>query len=110
MNHELNIPITEELLLFKDDLEYFVSTMVRKLHTNRHKGFAENETLHGLLLGMGKEVAELVKALQEEGQFEAVVEAVDIANFAFLIAMKAMQMTRQEFEEARKSAANETNA
>lgn len=97
----LNIPLPEELETFEPDLRYFMETMVRKLHINRHKGFAEDATVTGLVEGLADECRELYVALEEESQYESALEAVDISNMAFLIALKLWGMTKAQYEEER---------
>lgn len=99
MGLKINTPLTPELEPFKDDLAYFFETMVRKLHCSRHKGFAENKQINDLMDGLANECAELEQALQFESQFNVSTEAADVANMAFLVAMKAWQMTKEEFKE-----------
>lgn len=81
------------------DLEYFVSTMVRKLHTNRHKGYSHALVPKDMLKGAKEEMVEAAQALRLEGQFEFSVECVDVANFMFLASLAALHMTREEFKE-----------
>lgn len=95
----ITAPLTPELEPFRDDLEYFVRTMVRKLHINRHKGFSEGVSVINLLDGTEQEYFELRAAVKEESQFEAVLEAVDVANMAFLVALKTWQMTKMEYKD-----------
>jgi len=96
---DLRVPLTPELEPFRDDLEYFMRTMVRKLHVNRHKGFAEGMDTKSLVNGLMGELMELEDALKEESQFEAALEAVDVSNMAFLVALKVWQMTKSEYKE-----------
>ena len=95
----ITIPVTPELEPFEDDLRFFVETMVRKLHCNRHKGFCEGMSMNDLISGLEVELQELKVARERESQFAVVLEASDVANFAFLVAVKAMQMTKAEFKE-----------
>lgn len=96
--HDFTVGLTEELSPFGNDLSYFVNTMVRKLHINRHKGFAEGVSVSELLRLLDGEVTELKKAFEEESQFNTALEAVDVANMAFLVALKVWQMTKQEYK------------
>lgn len=95
----LSVYLPEELRPYKEDLEFFVSLMVRKLHTNRHKGTGM-DNLHPvkLLQAATHEIAEAHEAVAHKGQFEAAVECADVANFAFLAAMTSLQMTREQFK------------
>lgn len=95
----INIP--DELVPFQHDLEYFVSTMVRKLHTNRHKGTNLNLDPSVMVLAAEKEIKEVWEAMANEGQFETAVECVDVANFMFLASRGLWQLTRADFERLR---------
>ncbi len=97
--HDIIVSIPAELVPFAADLQYFVQTMVRKLHINRHKGFAENTPVNGLLGLLHDEVLELENALGAESQFEAAIEAADVSNMAFLMALKIWQMSKQEYKD-----------
>lgn len=96
---DLRVPLTPELEPFRDDLEYFMQTMVRKLHINRHKRFSEDKDVHTLMEGLADECLELNEALRTESQFEAALEAVDVSNMAFLVALKVWQMTKTEYKD-----------
>lgn len=99
---QMTIHVPDELEGMAPDLEYFVNTMVRKLHTNRHKGTQSNldpEAMLGLAEGEMLEAWEALKA--GHGQFEFAVECVDVANFVFLAASGALGMTRSEFHNGR---------
>lgn len=98
MGSEIKIPLTTELEPFRNDLENFVRLMVMKLHINRHKGFAESADLDSLLVGIEMETAELQRARENESQFEAALEAVDVANMSFLFALKCFQMTKKDYK------------
>jgi hypothetical protein len=97
----LTIEVPESLEPFADDFKYFVETMARKLHTNRHKGFSKNMDLNVLVNGAFNELNETVEAALSEGQFQASIEAADVANMAFLIALVCWDMNRQDFNVAR---------
>lgn len=98
---DVTIHLPEEMRDYATDLQYFVNTMVRKLHTNRHKGTSKKLPLSIALKLARAEIKEAKQALKEQGQFEFSVECVDVANFAFLAARSAWDMTRVEFEEER---------
>jgi len=100
--NDLRVPLPEELEPFRADLEYFFSTMVRKLHVNRHKGTSKILDVDSLVKAIRLETDELEKAIREEGQFDAPLEACDVANFAFLTSMAIWHMTRKDFDEQRK--------
>tara|TARA_Y100000310_G_scaffold324866_1_gene387322 strand:+ start:11904 stop:12233 length:330 start_codon:yes stop_codon:yes gene_type:complete len=100
MNIEVHLP--KEMEPYAEDLKFFFSTMVRKLHTNRHKGVGYNVPLPALLTGIEKELGEVAQALDTQGQFEVAIEAADVANFAFLLAREVWHMSRQSFEGERK--------
>lgn len=95
----LNVPIPPEMEGYRADLEYFFQTMVRKLHTNRHKGVTSELNVKLMLKLADGEMAEVRDAIQNSGQFETAVECADVANFMFLAASAALQMTRDKFKE-----------
>jgi len=99
MKLELDIP--EEMAPYADDIKFFVTIMVRKLHTNRHKGTGTELNIRSMLNFARGELGETEEALKKEGQFEVAVECADVANFVFLAARSALNMTRKEFETAR---------
>ena len=94
----LSVYLPEELQPYKEDLEFFISLMVRKLHTNRHKGTGVDLNPVHMLQAAEGEINESYEAIREKGQFEAATECADVANFAFLAAMASLQMTRQDFK------------
>lgn len=94
---KLTISLPDELAPFEDDLEYFMNTMIRKLFINRHKGYAEGRTPADLFKGLQEEVAELARSLYNESQFEGAMEAIDVANMAFLVALRLWSMTKVEY-------------
>lgn len=96
MNNTILVPLPPEMEPFRDDLSYFFQSMVRKLHANRHKGTSKQINLDLLHSGLMAEIVELETA---KGQFDATLEAADVANYAFLIAITIWNMTRAEWEE-----------
>lgn len=99
---ELKIHLPSEMEPYRADLEFFFATMVRKLYTNRHKGTSERLNPKDMLRGVGEERIEAQQALKL-GQFDFGVECADIANFAFLAARGAWEMTREEFDKLEKN-------
>jgi len=97
----IQVHIPEALAPYAADLQYFFSTMVMKLHVNRHKGTSKSFDVPKLVAMMKQEIEEMRKAFAEEGQFDVPLEAVDIANFAFLVACTTWNMTREDFEQVR---------
>lgn len=96
--NEIRVPLPPEMDVFRADIEFFVGLMIRKLYVNRHKGFTKDLNVGNMLEHCKAEIRELEKAIDEKGQFEAVTEAADVANFGFLIAMAVMHMPRPDFE------------
>lgn len=94
----LSVYLPEELQPYKEDLEFFVSLMVRKLHTNRHKGTGVDLNPVFMLEAADHEIDEAKEAIRGKGQFEAATECADVANFAFLAAMASLGMTREDFK------------
>lgn len=93
----INTPLMPELEPFRDDLSYFFETMVRKLHICREKGFSEGKTINELFEGLDNEVRELELSLAAESQFQSALEAVDVANMAFLVALRVWSLTRSQY-------------
>lgn len=98
---EITVKITAELEPFRDDLEYFFNTMVRKLHTNRHKGTDKSFAIGEMRKGAYKELEEVEKALAMGAQFEVTIECADVANFAFLLSRGVWGMSRAQFDDWR---------
>lgn len=94
---KVNTPTSMEQ--YEPQIEFFFSLMLMKLHTNRHKGFGGNTPLREILARLREEIIELEQELDNGDQFSAAVEAADIANFALLLAMRGLDMTRTEFDE-----------
>lgn len=92
----IEVFLPDELEPFAPNLRYFMETMVRKLHANRHKGFG-GAKFHEILPGLMAEVRELEDAIHTESQFNVQLEAADVANFAFLIALRAYQIDKATF-------------
>lgn len=92
---QINIP--DEMEPYAADLGYFVETMVRKLHTNRHKGVGNDLRPDDMLNSAQSELEEAWGALISEGQFEFAVECADLANFAFLASRSAWNLTREQY-------------
>ena len=98
MSLTIQTDLPPELEPFAKDLQFFFSLMVKKLYVNRHKGFAEGVTLPEMFEYMKLEMWEMVEAAHKEGQFQTAMEAVDVANFAFLVSLRALMLTKPEFE------------
>lgn len=95
---KLEIYLPDEMEPYKEDMQFFVSLMVRKLHTNRHKGVGLSLRPDEMVSRATDEIQEVWEAMVNEGQFETAVECADAANFLFLAAMASLQMTRQDFD------------
>lgn len=98
---QIRITIPENLEPFADDLHFFVTMMLKKLNINRHKGYG-NVPFVALYSGMETEIGELKEALAEREQFDVILEASDVANFAFLMAIRASQLSKIEYREERR--------
>lgn len=99
---KLSFNIPDEMAPYAEDIEFFVTLMVRKLHTNRHKGTGKELNVKQMLQFAKGELIEVEEALMTQGQFEVAVECADAANFAFLIARSTLNMTREEFIDTKK--------
>lgn len=95
---KIKVHLPEEMAAYKEDLEFFVSLMVRKLHTNRHKGVSTDLNPSEMVTKAAGEIEEIWEAMSAQGQFETAVECADVANFVFLAAMASLRMTREEFK------------
>lgn len=93
------IHVPKEIEHYEPELHYFLQTMVLKLHTNRHKGFAEQTDLETLMTQMRLEMKEAEAAWEKESQFAFFVECVDVSNQAWLAGLKALRMTKSEWQE-----------
>ena len=96
MSDPLIVPLPESLEPFRHELEDFLRLMTRKLHVNRHKGTSPTN-IRDLMEGLERENRELLISVNDAKQFETAVEAVDVANMAFLIAVRAWGLTRPDF-------------
>ena len=103
----MEIYIPKPIAHYEPELRFFMDAMVRKLHTNRHKGFAENVSLKQLLTQLRKETRELRDALNDEGQFALFMECVDVANQAWLLGLAATRMTRIDYDKETTNAVGE---
>lgn len=98
MHKQLTIHLPREIEQYEPELRFFFDLMVRKLHTNRHKGFCEDKTTGPMYHALQDEVKELEEALKEDGsQFDVALECADIANQAWLLALVALRMTKEDF-------------
>lgn len=95
----MDIHVPESIAHYEPELRYFFDSMVQKLNTNRHKGLVEGVTILDMVAGLKGELLELEQALATEGQFDVHMEAVDVANFAWLVSLMAMRMDRGQFNE-----------
>lgn len=96
------VHLPEEMKQWESELQLFFEIMVWKLHLNRHKGFIWSEkSLDDLLAQLKNEFDELIGALESQSQFQIGVECADVANQAFLLALRILYQTRKEFEDDR---------
>ena len=93
----INIP--DSIKEYEPELRFFIDTMVQKLNINRHKGFCEQSTVGELVNLTRQELDEMNTAHVEESQFNFFLECVDVSNMAWLSGLKAMRMTRDEWED-----------
>lgn len=83
------------------DIRFFLDSMIRKLSANSHKGWVSKHDVAKMCGLMDGECAEFMTALAAEGQFEAFMEAVDIANMALLSGIAVSKQTREEFDQCK---------
>ena len=93
----INIP--DSIKEYEPELRFFIDTMVQKLNINRHKGFCGHSTVEELINLTRRELDEMHQAHDEESQFNFFLECVDVSNMAWLAGLKALRMTKDEWEE-----------
>ena len=76
---------------YKEDLEWFVKEMVKKLDENNHKGSWKDIPINRLIDLLNWEVEELEDETYDiDSNYENIIkECADIANFAMMIAERA---------------------
>ena len=95
---DMKVHIPEDIREYEPELRFFFDTMIRKLHINKHKGFAADNNPERIVKRINEEMAELRDALNNESQFEVFLEAVDVANFAWLLGVVVFRMDRDKFQ------------
>lgn len=88
---DLILSLLEELLLLKRALprkqvQWFAGEMERVLKENDHKGGWDKIETLVLLNRLKEEVAELADAIEADDVSVTIKEAIDVANFAMMIA------------------------
>lgn len=99
----MKIYIPEEIAHYEPQLRYFFDCMVQKLNTNRHKGFAEGHSLTEFMDLADSELDEAARALHTDDQFAFFMEMVDVANMSWLASIKALRMTKDEWQDGQSS-------
>ena len=81
---------------YKEDLDWFVGEMVKKLDENNHKGSWKDEPIDSLFLNLLNEVDELSIEVKQPDCYKnnqiyenIIKECADVANFAMMIAERA---------------------
>jgi NTP pyrophosphatase (non-canonical NTP hydrolase) len=97
----MTIFLPDSVAEHEGDIRYFVDSMVQKLAANSHKGWSTKHDVEERFQGIASESAELRQALDTENQFEAFMEAADVANMALLCGMAVIKQTRAEFDDAK---------
>lgn len=93
----VNIP--DSIKEYEPELRFFIDTMIQKLNINRHKGFCDHSTVEELVNLTRRELDEMQQAFDDESQFNFFLECVDVSNMAWLTGLKALRMTKDEWEE-----------
>ena len=107
----MTVDLPDSMVEHKEHFEWFVRTMIQKLHVNRHKVFpVEGDRWQGLISGLVDEVKELDESLHQQDQFGTSIEAVDCANMAWLVSLWSCSITRKKFDEYTKHAPTESGA
>ena len=95
----IQIPIPESVAPYAHDIQAFVTYMVYKLATNRHKGWADKSDVAKMIRGAEEEMEELKEAIRaKEPQFNALMEAVDVANMMLLCGIAITLNSRVEYD------------
>ena len=105
---KMNVHLPAEIEHYEPELRILFDLMVRKLHINRHKGFADQDSIPELRQYVYSELKELNRALDGESQFDVALEAVDVANCSILLAMRILRLDKQTFEQERQQYRNGT--
>lgn len=104
----MNVHLPTEIEHYEPELRILFDLMIRKLHINRHKGFADQDSIAELRQYVYSELKELNRALDGESQFDVALEAVDVANCSILLAMRILRLDKQTFERERQQYRNGT--
>ena len=105
---KMNVHLPAEIEHYEPELRILFDLMIRKLHINRHKGFADQDSIPELRQYVYSELKELNRALDGESQFDVALEAVDVANCSILLAMRILRLDKQTFEQERQQYRNAT--
>lgn len=87
----LIVQLPPEVEQYAPDIRRFVEAMVYKLGVHSGKGKWENQTVESRIPKLEGEVKELVEAIGRGNMVEVLLEAADVANYALIIAAKAME-------------------
>ncbi|AHD06471.1 hypothetical protein [Paenibacillus larvae] len=90
----------KEEIKLRPEVQWFAEQMELKLRENDHKGGWSDENLEHLLWRLGEEYAELRTAIELET--DIMREAVDVANFAMMIADRVIERRRRSEAHSRK--------
>lgn len=94
----MDVYVPDDIKAYEPELRFFMELMVRKLHLNRAKGFADRDTISTMVQALDGEMAELKEAIEKQSQFDVSLEAVDVANMCFLLSLVALRMTKKDFK------------
>lgn len=72
-------------------IKRFFDAMVHKLAKNAHKGTMAEANIRDCFSRMEEEVAELKEAIQDGNVIDIMLEAADVANFALIAAVAAVE-------------------
>lgn len=87
----MTVLVPAELSHLVPDIKRFVDAMVYKLRKNKRKGKWETYSILDTLELLRGEVAELAEAIEDGNDFETILEAADIGNFAMIAASIAIE-------------------
>lgn len=97
----MTIFLPESMEEHEGDIRFFVDSMLRKLAASAHKGWVSKHDVRKMAQLLDGEREELGYAINTESQFEAFMEAADVANMALLLGVAVSKQTRQEFDEGK---------
>lgn len=97
----MNVKIPKVLSESEGDIEFFIGLMMFKLRINVKKD-STHPNIFEFFSDLVCEVNELYDSFRDGNQEEAVMEAADVANQAYILARRAMMISKEDWDESRK--------